>query len=71
MLEDRDLCPIGCPRCKQQTYKEIGRLKREGKIRCSDCGLSMYFNCDQFAAAVDEAKKIFADAARSIRAADE
>lgn len=71
MLEDRDLCPITCPRCKQQTYKEIGRLKSEGRIVCSDCGVRMRFNREEFARAIDQAKEIFADGTRGLRESDD
>lgn len=71
MLEDHDLFPIACPRCRQQTHKQIGRLKAEGIVICSDCGLRMRFNRDEFVRAVDDAKKILSDGTRSVRAADD
>lgn len=71
MLEDRDLFPITCPRCRQQTYKEIGRLKAEGRIVCSDCGLRIRFNRNEFSGAINKAKKILADGARGIRPAQD
>jgi len=71
MLKDSDLFPITCPRCHEQTYKEIVGLKTEARIRCSGCGVNLWFNPTEFARVIDEAKKPLADIARSIRAADE
>lgn len=71
MLEDRDLCPITCPRCREQTYKEIGRLKSEGRVVCSECGMRIRFNRDEFVRAIDKAKEIIADGARSVRSSED
>jgi len=71
MLEDRDLFPITCPRCRQQTHKEIGRLKSEGRIVCSECGMRMHFNRDEFIRTIDKAKEVLTDGAWGIRPSED
>ena len=71
MLKDDDLFPIGCPHCHEQTHKEIGRLKREGIIICSTCGLRMRFSRDEFSRFIDDVRKQLADFGGSIRPAEE
>lgn len=70
MLEDRDLFPITCTRCRQQTYKELGRLKSEGRIVCSDCGLRMRFNRDEFVRVIEQARKLLANRPRDVGPSD-
>lgn len=67
-----DPFPVICPKCHQQTYKQLGWLKLQRTLTCEapNCGADMADELTEAQVAIWEAEKIAADDYRRVQRGD-